>query len=168
MRRFHRPHAFLQPVDQRQVISRPAKQSLTKMNVSLDETRNDGTTTRIDNHVGVLVRVAKRNDAAMRDQQVTTNDSVRRIHSDQRAVFNDDRRHRPNEHKRTLGEHKSSSPSAQLFRQTYFLSVAEAAFAFDGSTSSRTGIPNFTFTSRSIRFNTSGFSRNADLAFSRP
>src|SRR5689334_1186636 len=138
------------------------------MNVSLNKTRNHSATTRVDNDIGALVRIAKRGYVAMRDQQVTTNDSVRRIHSDQRAVFNEDRRHRPNEHKRTLGEHKSSSPSAQLFRQTYFLSVAEAAFAFDGSTSSRTGIPNFTFTSRSIRFNTSGFSRNADLAFSRP
>src|SRR4026208_872814 len=67
--------------------------------------------------------------------------------------------------KETLGEHKSSPPSAQLFSwKPYF----DAALAFDGSGSSRTGIPSFTFNSRSIRLSNSLFSRNADLEFSRP
>src|ERR1041385_7912792 len=72
-------------------------------------------------------------------------------------------------HEETLGEHKSSPPSAQLLiPKFYFLSVAVAAFAVEGSGGSRTAMPSFTFTSLSIRFSTSGFSFSAVLAFSRP
>src|SRR5689334_24517799 len=86
------------------------------MNVSLNESGNDGAVARVNNNIGTLIRIAKRHDAPMRDQQVTTNDPVRRIDSNQRSVFYEDRRHRLNEHKRTPGEHKSSPPSAQLLR----------------------------------------------------
>src|SRR5688572_32604330 len=48
VRRFHGPHALLQPVNQREVISSAAKERLAKMNVRLNEAREDRKSTRLN------------------------------------------------------------------------------------------------------------------------
>jgi len=55
VRRFHRPHALLQPVNQREIVSSAAKQSLTKVNVRLHKTRQYRATGGIDHFAGVGV-----------------------------------------------------------------------------------------------------------------
>jgi hypothetical protein len=95
VRRFHGPHAFFEPIDQRQIISSAAKERLTKMNVRLHKTGNDGAPFGVDHDVSTLRSITKLGDAGSGNEEVATNDPVRRIHRDERAVFNEDRRHRP-------------------------------------------------------------------------
>src|SRR5438034_934530 len=48
VRRFHRPHALFEPIDQCQIVSRAAKESLAKMNVRLHKAGQHDAVGRID------------------------------------------------------------------------------------------------------------------------
>jgi len=50
--RFHGPDAFLQPVEQRKIVSGAAKNCLAKVNVSLDETWYDGAASGVNDDIG--------------------------------------------------------------------------------------------------------------------
>jgi hypothetical protein len=45
---------LLQPINQRKIIRRTAKERLAKMNVRLDKSRKDRAAARVDDFIGVL------------------------------------------------------------------------------------------------------------------
>ncbi len=58
MRRFERPDAPLQPVEQRQIVGAAAKQRLTQVDVGLDESRQETTLGGVD-HCYVIVTAGR-------------------------------------------------------------------------------------------------------------
>src|SRR5262245_43925411 len=90
MRSFQGPDSLPEPINQRKIIRRATEYRLTEMNVSLDEPRNEHTT-RSFNQVSVFVlpcneRPAKSRDAAAIDKNVSGEDAVLRIHSNDRST----------------------------------------------------------------------------------
>jgi hypothetical protein len=51
---FHRPDAFLEPVEQRQVVGGAAKYGLAKVNVGLNKTRKNRATGGVNNNISRL------------------------------------------------------------------------------------------------------------------
>ena len=94
MRRFHRPHAAAQPVHEGQIVGEPAKQRLAKMDVRLNEPRQDVSAARVDDAVVRLVDVrADRRDAAVPDRHVAFDDVEAIVHGEDGAAADEEGRH---------------------------------------------------------------------------
>lgn len=95
MSRFHRPYSLLEPVDQREIISRATKQRLAEMDMRLHKPRQQYAAARVD-HFGALVsarlkRLAKRSDAAAFDEHVAIEDVVLRVERENGRTFDKQR-----------------------------------------------------------------------------
>ncbi len=55
MRGLHRPHAPLEPVEQREVVGRAAEERLAEVDVRLHEAGQHGAAARVDDEVGLEV-----------------------------------------------------------------------------------------------------------------
>jgi hypothetical protein len=64
---FHRPDAFLEPVEQRQVVSSATKYGLAKVNMGLNKTRKDRATGGVDDNVRRLAGFSYTRYAAVTD-----------------------------------------------------------------------------------------------------
>ena len=81
VRRFHRPDALLQPVEQREIVGVAAKERLAEMNVRLDEARQQVVAGRVDDAVRARVAdVADRGDPAVAHQHVALDHVERVVH----------------------------------------------------------------------------------------
>src|SRR5687768_5221321 len=88
MRRFHRPDPLFKPIDEGQIIGGAAKQSLAKMQMSLDESGQYRATAGLDDGgVSVFDRTDTLN-ATVSDQQIAAHDGILFVHRDNAATLN--------------------------------------------------------------------------------
>jgi hypothetical protein len=92
MCRFHRPHAPLQPLEQRHVIGCATKERLAQVHVGLDESWKEVAAAGVDDSFAAGPRrtYPNRNDASVPDRHVTLDDVEAIIHRDNRRVLDDD------------------------------------------------------------------------------
>jgi hypothetical protein len=93
MRSFHGPHAFLKPVEQRQIVSGATEYCLTKVNVRLHKAGEDDTTCGINDDVSRLVCLAYGRNTTVANTQIAANDRVIVVHRQQRTVLDENRIH---------------------------------------------------------------------------
>jgi hypothetical protein len=84
---FHRPDALLQPINQRQIISRTAKQGLAEMHVRLHESRQHCAPFSVYHFIGTINRTANALYEIAANEQVALHDRIVRSKREQRAVF---------------------------------------------------------------------------------
>ena len=89
MSSLHWPNAFLEPVEQRQIVGGAAEYGLAKVNVRLNETRKDNATSRINDSVSSLARLSDCDYPAVTDKQIARHDGILLIHRQQRSAFNE-------------------------------------------------------------------------------
>ena len=80
MRSFHGPHAFLKPVEQRQVVCCATKESLAKMNMRLNKAGKNDATPDVDDDVSCLAGLAYSRYPTVSYKQIATDDGVLVIH----------------------------------------------------------------------------------------
>jgi hypothetical protein len=85
------PDSLLEPIDQRQIISSAPKQGLAKVDVSLYETRQHGTTPGIDDLIGNRLAAARRDNATVANVQITAEDRAMRVHGQKNSALDKNR-----------------------------------------------------------------------------
>jgi hypothetical protein len=93
MGRFHGPNTLFEPIEQQQIVSRAAKESLAKVHVSLHKAGKNCATRSIDNEVSRRASFTEALDAALIDQQITAYDRVVSVHRQKYSAFNENRFH---------------------------------------------------------------------------
>jgi hypothetical protein len=87
VRRFHRPHAPAQPLEQRHVVGVPAEERLAEVNVRLDEAGEEIRASRVDHRVVPLCGFgADRRDPAVAHRHRSPHDVERIVHRQDRGV----------------------------------------------------------------------------------
>jgi hypothetical protein len=84
---FHGPNTFLEPIEQRKIISSPAKKSLAQVNMGLNESGQNSTAGSVNNRIGLEAGFAYARYASVANQQISANDGVVPIHRHQRSAF---------------------------------------------------------------------------------
>jgi hypothetical protein len=94
VRRFHRPDARLQPLEQRHVVGEAAEQRLAEMNVRLHEPGQHVAAACLDDGVvAVFVDAADGGDTAIADRDAAVDDGEPVVHGEDRGVAEEQRRH---------------------------------------------------------------------------